>query len=118
MVIVGWVGSVKVSSFVECLICIKYLILQPERVYSNERSGEKYIVARKLIKGSAALVYVTTEMEYNLHSEDVRIVNMKHSKVKVRKSTRNPAQASNKDTYLFEEDEMDTLKEMCWKPLN
>jgi len=75
-------------------------------------------VARKLIKGSAANMYVTTELEFNLHSEDVRFVDMQHSKVKVRKSARNPVPSSNKDSYIFEEEEMNTLKTRCWKRLD
>ena len=76
--------------------------------------GEKYMDARKLIRGATELMYVTTDLVYYLHSEDVRITSMKHSKVEVRKSSRSMA-PSNKEIHLFDEEEMQTLKIRCWK---
>ena len=41
-------------------------------------SGDKYIVARKLIQGATELMYITTDLEFYLFSEDVRMSTMKH----------------------------------------
>jgi hypothetical protein len=76
--------------------------------------GNKYIDARKLIRGATESMYVTTDLEYFLHSEDVRIASMKHSRVEVRKSSRSIA-SSTKEIHLFDEEEMQTLKIRCWK---
>jgi hypothetical protein len=39
------------------------------------------------VKGPTDLMYVTTEREYNLHVEDVRVINMKHKEVVARRRT-------------------------------
>jgi hypothetical protein len=62
-------------------------------------------------------MYVTTELEYYIHSEDVRMINMVHSRVAVRKSSRSIAATNNKETYELIEDEIDTLKKRCWDPM-
>ena len=69
------------------------------------------------MKGPTDLMYVTTEREYNLHVEDVRVINMKHKEVVARRSSRT-TQASNEKTFMFDEHEMDDLKLKCWQPLN
>jgi hypothetical protein len=78
--------------------------------------GDKYITARKLIRGATENMYVTTELEYFLNSEDVRVIDMKHSKLEVRKSARRVV-ASNKETFTFDDEELETLKKRCWQPL-
>ena len=78
-------------------------------------AGEKYITTRKLIRGATENMYVTTELEFYLHSEDVRVINMQHSKIEVRRSSRQ-AQASNKESFLFNQTEIETLKSRCWDP--
>jgi hypothetical protein len=79
--------------------------------------GDKYIRARKLVRGPTDLMYITTERDYNLHAEDVRVINMKHKEVIARRSSRR-AQTSNKKTYMFDERELEALKCKCWRPLN
>ena len=79
--------------------------------------GNKYIRARKLVRGSTDLMYVTTERDYNLHAEDIRVINMKHKEVVARRSSRR-GQTSNKKTFTFDEHELERLKCKCWQPLN
>ena len=81
----------------------------------NARPGNKYIRARKYVKGPTELMYSSSEKEYNLHSEDVRAINMKHKKIEVRRSNRQPI-ASNKVTILLDEGELGELKLSCWVP--
>jgi hypothetical protein len=108
----------------ELLSCSVYV---PWTVHSHDGSpgiltetlGEKYIRAKKLIRGATDLMYVTTELEYNLHSEDVRVVSMSNSELVVRKSARQAVIASSagKKTYLLIEKELNVLKERCWTPM-
>jgi hypothetical protein len=74
------------------------------------------MMARKLVRGAIENMYATTELEYYLHSEDVRVIDMKHSKLQVRKSARNVA-GCNKEIFIFDEEEMETLKKRCWTPM-
>jgi hypothetical protein len=67
------------------------------------------------VKGPTELMYSSSEKEYNLHSEDVRVIDMKHKKVEVRRSNRQPI-ASNKVTILLDEGGLDELKLGCWVP--
>lgn len=76
-----------------------------------------YIRARKLKKCKGGLVYTTTECEYNMGIEDVRFVDMKHSEIEVRRSSR-ASVVSNARTYELNEDEIETLKTRCWEPIN
>ena len=63
-------------------------------------------------------MYSTTECElYNMSVEDVRFVNMKHSEVEVRRSSRQSV-VSNVKTYELDESEIETLKARCWEPLH
>ena len=75
------------------------------------------IRARKLLRGATDLLYTTSELEFNLNSEDVRLLHMKHSDVKVRRSARSKIQGNSMKTYLFDEHDMDILKARCWKPM-
>jgi TRAP-type uncharacterized transport system substrate-binding protein len=80
--------------------------------------GDKYIVARKMVRGPTDGIYITSEQEFFMNSEDVRVINMKHSEVQVRKSARALTQAaSNKKTYKIEDEDMETLKNKCWESL-
>ena len=65
------------------------------------------------MKGPTELMYSSSEKEYNLHSEDVRAINMKHKKIEVRRNNRQPI-ASNKVTILLDEGELGELKLSCW----
>ena len=78
-------------------------------------AGDKYIVAKKLVKGATELMYTISEREYYLNSEDVRVINMKHTEVDVRRSARRAA-TNNKKTYEFDEGEIEKLKIGCWDP--
>jgi hypothetical protein len=69
-----------------------------------------------MVRGPTEGIYITSRTEYHLMSEDVRAINMKHSEVQVRKSARAKV-ASNKKIYKIEDEDMDTLKSVCWKPL-
>jgi hypothetical protein len=69
------------------------------------------------VRGSTDLMYVTTERDYNLHAEDIRVINMKHKEVVARRSSRR-GQTSNKKTFTFDEHELERLKFKCWQPLN
>ena len=64
-------------------------------------------------------MYSTTECEFNMGSEDVRVVDMEHEEVKVRRSSRN-AVASNVKTFTctMSKKALDKLKERCWQPLD
>ena len=79
-------------------------------------TGDKYILARKLVKGATDLMYCTSEREYYLNSEDVRVINMKHKEVAVRRTARRVSSLSSKTTYEFDESEMEELKLGCWNP--
>lgn len=74
-------------------------------------------MARKLIRGATETMYVTTELEYYLQSKDVRMINMVHSRVEVRKSSRSIVATNNRETYELIQDEIDTLKKRCWGPM-
>ena len=87
---------------------INFVIIQP---------GTKYIRARKFVKGQSEVMYSSTDCEFNLHSEDVRVINMKHSEVKSRRSSRATTITTAK-VCMFGEDEIGQLKLKCWKPLN
>ena len=50
-------------------------------------------------------------------SEDVRVVDMEHKEVEVRRSSRN-AVASNVKTFTMSKKALDKLKERCWQPLD
>jgi hypothetical protein len=76
-----------------------------------------FIRARKCQKGTEGLMYSTTECEFNMGSEDVRVVDMEHEEVKVRRSSRN-AVASNVKTFTMSKKALDKLKERCWQPLD
>ena len=75
-----------------------------------------YIRARKCKKGASGSMYTTTECEFNMSVEDVRFVDIKHSEIEVRRSTRASVVSSAK-TYELDEDEVETLKHRCWEPL-
>ena len=81
-------------------------------------TGDKYILARKLIKGATELMYATSEREYYLNSEDVRVINMEHREIDVRRSARRVARSgvNDKKTYEFVESEIEKLKIGCWDP--
>ena len=79
--------------------------------------GMPFIRARKCQKGTDGLIYSTTECEFNMGSEDVRVVDMEHEEVKVRRSSRN-AVASNVKTFTMSKKALDKLKERCWQPLD
>lgn len=83
-------------------------------------TGDKYILARKLIKGPTELMYSISDREYYLNSEDVRVINMKHTEVhrQVRRSSRSAAISNSNDrkTYEFNEQEIDKLRLRCWNP--
>ena len=59
-------------------------------------------------------MYATSEREYYLNSEDVRVINMKHRELDVRRSARNGV--NDKKTYEFDENEIEKLKIGCWDP--
>ena len=61
-------------------------------------------------------MYVASDREYYLNSEDVRTVNMKHSEVALRRTARRIA-TNSKKTYEFDLDEIATLRLRCWRPL-
>ena len=82
----------------------------------NNALGDRYIIARKLVKGATELHYATSDRDYYLSSEDVRVSNMKHSEVVVRRSSRGVA-ATDKKTYEFDQQDMERLKLACWDPL-
>jgi hypothetical protein len=63
-------------------------------------------------------MYVSTEREFNLHSEDVRLINMKHEEIVAQTSSRRKAPTSNKKTYMLDELEIEALKLKCWQPIN
>jgi hypothetical protein len=75
-----------------------------------------FIRARKCKKGDDGLIYCTTECEFNMGSEDVRVVDMEHKEMEVRRSSRN-AVASNVKTFTMSKEGLDKLKERCWQPL-
>ena len=81
-------------------------------------AGDKYILARKLIKGATELMYATSEREYYLNIEDLRVINMKHREVDLRRSARRVARngVNDKKTYAFVESEIEKLKIGCWDP--
>jgi hypothetical protein len=79
------------------------------------RAGNEYIRARKYQKGATDLMYVSTDREFNLHSEDVRFVNLKHKEMQVRRSSRKTS-VTNTKTIELDEVEMETLKSRCWRP--
>ena len=81
-------------------------------------SGDKYISARKMIRGPTEGIYITSEVDFYLNSEDVRVINVQHSEVPVRRSGRALARAaSNKKTYSIDDEDIETLKNKCYKPL-
>ena len=49
-------------------------------------------------------------------SEDVRFVDMKHSEIEVRRSSRASVVSATK-VYDLDEGEIETLKQRCWEPL-
>ena len=79
--------------------------------------GMPYIRARKCKKGADGLLYWTNECEYNVGSEDVRVVGMEHEEVEVRRSSR-ASVASNVKTFRLTKDAVDKLKHRCWQPLS
>ena len=81
----------------------------------NARPGNKYIRARKYVKGPTELMYSSSEKEYNLHSEDVRAINMEHKKFEVRRCNKQPV-SPNKVTILLGGGELCKLKLSCWVP--
>ena len=48
--------------------------------------GMPYVRARKCKKGADGLLYCTTGCGFNMRSEDVRVVEMEHGEVAVRRS--------------------------------
>ena len=87
---------------------IKLVIIQP---------STKYIRARKFVKGQSEVMHSSADCEFNLHSEDVRVINMKHSQVKSTRSSRATTITTAK-VYMFDKDEIGQLQLTCWKPLN
>ena len=61
-------------------------------------------------------MYSSTDLEFNLHSEDVRAINMKHSEVESRRSSRASTITTAK-VHTFDEVEIEELKLKCWKQL-
>ena len=114
----SWMGTITEGCRIE--LC-KYLIDFDYSVVCvlTMLTGDKYIRAKKLIRGATDLMYVTSEREYNLHSGDVRVINMKHKEVEVRKSSRKAVVLCSvgKKTYSFDEKEINTLMTLCWQPL-
>jgi hypothetical protein len=80
------------------------------------KAGDKYIQATKLRRGATELLYVATDRDFYINSEDVRFVNMQHEEVRVRRSARQLS-APTKPTYEFNVDEIATLQMRCWQPL-
>ena len=68
------------------------------------------------MRGQTELMYSSTDLEFNLHSEDVRAINMKHSEVESRRSSRASTIMTAK-VHTFDEVEIEELKLKCWKPL-
>jgi hypothetical protein len=77
-------------------------------------AGEKFIHARKLRRGGAENMYVETDQDYYLMCEDVRLPNMQHKEVPVRRSARQLAAPANK-TFEFDLEEIETLQLRCWR---
>ena len=80
-------------------------------------AGEKYVRCRKFRVGPTDCMYSSTDLEFNLHSEDVRFVDMQHKEVEQRRSPRRGV-VSNSKVYNLEKTEIETLKGRCWKPLS
>ena len=81
-------------------------------------AGDKYIRARKFKKGPTDLMYVSTELEYNLNSEDLRFLDMSDKEVPVRmqRKGRRTGNATNAKRYEFSSSEIETLRARCWRP--
>ena len=79
--------------------------------------GERYIIARKLIKGATELQYVASDRQFYLNCEDVRVGSMKHSEVVVRRSSRATTMPTDKKIYEFDQQDVQKLKLACWDPL-
>jgi hypothetical protein len=80
------------------------------------QAGDKYIHATKLIRGATELMYVASDRDFYINSEDVRVINMQHQEVQVRRSARQLA-APSKPTYEFNIDEIALLQMRCWQPI-
>ena len=79
--------------------------------------GARYIRSRKCKKGADGLLYTTTDCEFNLSSEDVRVAEMQHSEVEARRSSRSSV-VSNVKTFKLEPASIEKLKLRCWEPIN
>ena len=81
--------------------------------------GMPYTRARKCKKGADGLLYCTTECEFNMSSKDVRVVEMEHEEVAVRRSPR-ASVTSNVETFRLSKGAVHNckLKHRCWQPLS
>jgi hypothetical protein len=100
--------------------------LSSERVWSGEdgscwmgsiSEGMQYIRARKYRRGVDELMYSSTDCEFNLSSEDVRVANMEHKPVEVRRSSR-ASVVSNVQTITLVRKSLEKLKNKCCNPLD
>ena len=80
------------------------------------KAGEKHIRCRKFKKGPTECMYSTTELEFNLHSEDVGFVGMQHEKVERRNNSRRGV-ASGAKVYNLDCEEIEILKGRCLHPV-
>ena len=99
--------------------------LSSERVWSGEdgpcwmgsiSKGMQYIRARKYRRSVDELMYSSTDCEFHLSSEDVRVANMKHKPVGVRRSSR-ASVVSNVQTITLDRESLGKLKTKCCNPL-
>ena len=79
--------------------------------------GMPYVRARKCKEGADGLLYCTTECEFNMSSEGVRVVEMEHEEVAVRRSSR-ASVTSNVKTFRLSKGAVHKLKHRCWQPLS
>ena len=101
---VGWGASLLVPVLLLVIVLIVLLL------------GEKYIRARKFQKGPTDTMYVSTDREYNLHSEDIRLINMKGKELVARRSSRSRQSVTSSKTYELDNGELDKLRTKCWRP--
>jgi hypothetical protein len=71
-----------------------------------------------LVKGPTEHIYIDTELEFFLNSEDMRLLDVKHAELQVRKSKRHAAVPKHvSKTYTIDENELiETLKARCYTP--
>jgi hypothetical protein len=123
-VVAGMVVGAECTNETEpFVVCVA---LDSERVWSGDdgscwmgsiSEGMRYIRARKYKKGVDELMYSSTDCEFNLSSEDVRVPSMEYKDVEVRRSSR-ASVVSNVKTITLGRKCLELLKARSFNPLD